>query len=198
MDIDSKYLYSAGAEERLYQSGELIFMEGSQSLFYFQILTGKVKLCNQNSDGKEFLQNIVFAGQCFGESLLYDHKEYPMDAIALEDTQVLKLRKNNFLEILDSCPKLYANFCRLLCERSYYQSVMLYTNSLLKPADRMIGLMSYLKKSETDQEKFSFRIPLTRQQLANLTGICVETAIRTLKKMEKDELVKIREHKIFF
>jgi CRP/FNR family cyclic AMP-dependent transcriptional regulator len=198
MDIDSKYLYSAGAEEKSYRSGEVIFAEGGQSSFYFQLVEGKVKLCNQNSDGKEFLQNIIVAGQCFGESHLFNKKEYPMDAVALEDCIILKLFKINFIGMLDMYPKLYEKFCSLLCDRTYYQSVMLHANSLLKPADRMVGLMGYLKSTETNQEKFSFKIPLTRQQMANLTGLCVETAIRALKKMEKENIVKIRHHKIFF
>lgn len=121
-----------------------------------------------------------------------------MDAVALEDCVILKLAKINFVGMLESYPELYQKFCSVLCERSYYQSVMLHANSLLKPADRMVGLMEYLKSTERDQEKFSFKIPFTRQQMANLTGICVETAIRTLKKMEKDVLVEIKNHKIFF
>lgn len=74
MGINSRYLYSAGAEEKSYRSGDLIFAEGSQSSFYFQIVEGKVKLCNQNSDGKEFIQDIIISGQCFGESSLFNIK----------------------------------------------------------------------------------------------------------------------------
>ncbi|MBN9337629.1 MAG: winged helix-turn-helix domain-containing protein, partial [Chryseobacterium sp.] len=45
---------------------------------------------------------------------------------------------------------------------------------------------------------FSFQIPLTRQQMASLTGLRVETTIRTLKSMEKDNIVKIRNRKILY
>ncbi|MGL6126561.1 helix-turn-helix domain-containing protein [Chryseobacterium artocarpi] len=40
--------------------------------------------------------------------------------------------------------------------------------------------------------------PLTRQQLASLTGLCVETVIRTIKQMKKDQIVKIEKKKIYY
>ncbi|MDV3508388.1 hypothetical protein CMU89_00875 [Elizabethkingia anophelis] len=58
--------------------------------------------------------------------------------------------------------------------------------------------MDYYKSFEKNKKPFSFPIPLTRQQMANFTGLCVETVIRTLKKMEIDNLLKIHNSKIMY
>ncbi len=58
--------------------------------------------------------------------------------------------------------------------------------------------MDYLKSFEIEKSPFSFQIPLTRQQMASLTGLCVETTIRTIKAMERNNMVKICNRKILY
>lgn len=198
MVINENYLISAGAEIRTYSAGEFIFHEGGTPMFYYQIVEGQVKLNNFTEDGKEFIQDIVSGGQSFGEALLFLSRKYPMDATALSRCKVIRLCKENFFSLLETYPKLYSSLCLSMADRIYYQYLMLQRNSSQNPSDRLIGVMSYLKSSQERQDPFSFRIPLTRQQLANLTGICVETAIRTIKNMEKNKIVRIKNRKIFF
>ncbi|WP_288436751.1 Crp/Fnr family transcriptional regulator [uncultured Chryseobacterium sp.] len=198
MVISEKFLDAAGAEIKEYYHGELIFSEGSAPLYYYQVVRGKVKLSNLHKDGKEFLQNIMSEGQAFGDALLFNNKPYPMDAAAIEHCVIMRLCKNNFLSMLQLYPQLYTSVCKSLSDRLYYQYIMLQANSSQNPAERIMGVLEYLKSSQSNQDPFSFKIPLTRQQLANLTGICVETAIRTIKIMEKKHLVIIRDRKIFF
>ncbi|WP_370901520.1 Crp/Fnr family transcriptional regulator [Chryseobacterium gossypii] len=196
--ISERYLNTAGAEVKEYNAKEFIFHEGTQPLFYYQITKGKVKLNNYNKDGKEFIQSILFEGQSFGEAMLFSNKPYPIDAVALTRCTVLRLSKSRFLNLLRSYPHLYFNVCKGLSDCLYYQYVMLQKNSSQRPKDRLMGIMVYLKNSQKEQAPFSFKIPFTRQQLASLTGLCVETAIRVIKTMEKDKIVRIKDHKIFF
>jgi len=80
----------------------------------------------------------------------------------------------------------------------YYKYVMLYNLSFQNPILKLKQLMDYLKSYYEDKSSYSFRIPLTRQQLASLTGLRVETVIRAIKNMEKDKIVKIERGKIFY
>ena len=68
---------------------------------------------------------------------------------------------------------------------------MFYNLSFQNPVAKLKLLMDYLKSYHEDKRPYSFQIPLTRQQLASLTGLCVESVIRTIKQMEKDQIVKI-------
>ncbi|MDQ1806140.1 MULTISPECIES: Crp/Fnr family transcriptional regulator [Chryseobacterium] len=198
MVINEKLLYSAGAEIKHYNSGEIIFQEGAIPMYYFQVIKGRLKLNNYTKDGKEFIQNIVYEGQSFGDSMLFMDKVYPMEAVALEPCTIFRLCKNNFFSMLNTYPQLYDTLCKALADRLYYQHIMLQANSAQSPAQRIIDLMDYLKSGSEYKDPFSFKVPLTRQQLANLTGVCVETAIRTIKNMEKNKIVKIKNRKIFF
>lgn len=59
-------------------------------------------------------------------------------------------------------------------------------------------LFDYLKGSQSKRTPFSFQVPLTRQEMANYTGLRVETTIKTIKKMEQENLVKIVNRKIYY
>lgn len=70
MGIDSKYLYSAVAEEKSYRSGELIFTEGSQSSFYFQVMEGKVSFEPKTAMKKNFYRKLILLQGSVSEHLL--------------------------------------------------------------------------------------------------------------------------------
>lgn len=198
MVIDENILFSAGAEIRDYKPTENIFSEGDTPHYYYQIITGEVKLNNYNEEGKEFIQNFLSEGQSCGESILFIDKPYPMNAEAITDCSVLRLHKSAFFNLLNKSPKLCLEVSSFLSQRLYYKFVMMLNISSQNPSTRLKGLMDYLKSFQDDESPYSFMIPLTRQQMASLTGLCVETAIRTIKHMEKDKILKIENRKILY
>lgn len=196
--ITEDLLLSYGATVKYYKTGDIIFREGDSPLYYYQIRSGQVKLNNYTEDGKEFLQNIFSDGHSIGESLLFVERPYPMNAVAMEESHILKLPKSGFLDIIRENPEISLNIYQCLAERMYYKYVMLYNLSFQNPILKLKQLMDYLKSYYEDKSSYSFRIPLTRQQLASLTGLRVETVIRAIKNMEKDKIVKIERGKIFY
>ncbi|TZF98570.1 Crp/Fnr family transcriptional regulator (plasmid) [Chryseobacterium panacisoli] len=196
--IIESLLISFGAETRTYHTGEIIFREEELPSHYYQIEKGKIKLNNYTQDGKEFIQNIFSDGDSFGESLLFVDRPYPMNAVAIEDSVIYKMPKQHFLDLIKSNPEISLNIYECLAERMYYKYVMLYNLSFQNPVSKLKLLMDYLKSYHEDKTPYSFQIPLTRQQLASLTGLCVETVIRTIKQMEKDQIVKIEKRKIYY
>ncbi|MDC8103878.1 Crp/Fnr family transcriptional regulator [Chryseobacterium sp. B21-037] len=198
MVINENVLYSIGAETKQYSPSDFIFSEGDFAHYYYQIVEGEVKLNNYNEDGKEFIQNILSEGQCCGESILFIDKPYPMNAEALTECNILRLSKNLFFQLLEESPELYLEISNFLSQRLYYKYVMMQNISSLNPITRLKVLMDYLKSFHNDKSPYSFSIPLTRQQMANLTGLCVETVIRSFKKMEKECTVQIENRKILY
>ncbi|WP_410703659.1 helix-turn-helix domain-containing protein [Chryseobacterium sp. SIMBA_029] len=63
---------------------------------------------------------------------------------------------------------------------------------------RLTELFRVLKAYYSKSEPFSFQIPFTRQQLSSITALRLETVIRTVKKMEKNKMVRIINGKIFY
>ncbi|WP_299181714.1 Crp/Fnr family transcriptional regulator [uncultured Chryseobacterium sp.] len=191
-------LLSSGADIKMYKANDVIFREGEPVLYYYQIMEGKVKLNNYNEDGKEFIQNIFSDGQSFAESLLFIERPYPMNAEAICDSKILKLPKSNFLKLIEENPEISSNIYHCLADRMYYKYIMLYNLSFQNPESKLKLFMDYLKSYQEDKKPYSFEVPLTRQQLASLTGLRVETVIRAIKGMEKNEVLKIKNRKIYY
>jgi CRP-like cAMP-binding protein len=198
MNIDANVLYSFGAENKIYKKGDIVYKEDDHALYYFQIAEGKVKLNNYDEDGKEFIHNILGKNQSFGDSLLFLDKYYPMNAVCLNPTEVIRLPKTNFLEMLEQHPKYSIEMNACLSQRLYFKSMMMQSISSQNPMIRLKGLLDYLKSYHDSDCDQCFHIELTRQQIANLVGLRVETVIRTLKKMETDKKIKILDRKILY
>jgi CRP-like cAMP-binding protein len=198
--IDPYILQLSGAVSKKYPKGFTIFMEGSFPLYYYQLAEGEVKMNNYNSDGKEFIQSIFSSGQSFGEPPLFIDEPYPANAETLSEVVIWQLPKDDFMAMLQKFPEVSIGINKSLSHRLLYKSVMAPDIASQDPAKRLLTLMRYLKdhQKEYSTVDISFQIPLTRQQLADLTGLRVETVIRTIKQLEKDGKLKIVQRKIYY
>ncbi|MBV8327722.1 Crp/Fnr family transcriptional regulator [Chryseobacterium sp.] len=182
-----------------YETGDFIYEENMESSCYFQILSGKVKLNNFSEDGREFIQNIFEAPQSFGDALLFIDKAYPTNAIALTQCRVYQLPSDLFFTLLKEHPQYYVIITENLSKRLYYKMLMSKHIFSKDPHIRLTALMKYFKETHCIKENNEeYLIPLTRQQMADLTGLRVETVIRTIKTMERNKLLKIRNRQIYY
>ncbi len=197
--ITEDLLFDYGAKEQLFLKGDMIFEEGVPARFYFQIKKGEVKMNNFNEDGKEFVQGIFSEGSCFGEPPLFGDFDYPANAIALKDSQIIKLSKESLFKLLNEHPNLLLKITKSIAKRMNYKAIMLAEISSNTPEHRITRFLEYLKNDVFGiDEKFGYQVELTRQQIADLTGLRVETVIRTIKSMEKEGLLKIIQKKIYY
>lgn len=197
MQIDTDILITWGAVAKKFKKGEYIFHEGDYARFYYQILNGTIKMFNTNLDGKEFTQSEFKAGHSFGEPLLFIDERYPTSAVACQDSVIIKLPKEKFIEILDEYPIFQKQMITLFAKRIYNKSITAREIINNTPETRIMGFLNdYKKKNKIENEKSE--IPYTRQEIANYTGLRVETVIRTLAKMKTKKMVQIVERKLIY
>lgn len=196
--IDEKLLLDHGARKVFFSKGDQLFMEGDSALNFYQVISGEIKMNNYNEDGKEFIQGIFSIGQSFGEPPLLANVKYPANAEAISNAEVLQLPKEQFLELLASNPKIHLKITETLAKRLYYKAIMVSEISSQEPEHRILRILDYLKKHVAKTEgQFSFKVDLTRQQLADLTGLRVETVIRATKSLEKKGELQIKKRKVY-
>lgn len=197
MQIDLDLLYSWGAVAKKYKKNEIVFNEDEAAYFYYQILDGGVRMYNSNIEGKEFTQGIFCTGDGFGEPPLFIDETYPSTAITIQDSTILKLSKDKFLKILDEYPYIQKYFLNLLAQKIHAKANTSKEIINQKPEFRIIAFLnSFKKKSGNSKDKLL--IPFTRQEIANFTGLRVETVIRVLTKMNECKKVEIINHKIYY
>ena len=197
MHIDTDILFTWGGIARRFTRNETIFYEDDHCLCYHQIVEGKVKMININNEGKEFIQGLFIEGQSFGEPPLFIDEIYPATAVAQTDSVIIKLSKENFMGILDAYPDLQMTFLKILSKRLYNKALTAREVINNTPEARLLSFLKQIKKEMTTGKE-RVLIPHTRQELANLTGLRVETVIRTLTRMHEEKKVEIKDRKLYY
>jgi CRP-like cAMP-binding protein len=205
--IDPVVLKKYGAKEIQIKKEEVVCREGDEALNYFQITKGSIKMIVNSREGKEFIQGVFKCNDSFGEPPLFCNFRYPSSAIAIEPSIIIKLAKENFFKLLQENFEIHLHMDQVLCQRLKYKSMVLSEISSYDPEHRIVSLLKYFKNESDSQMKrekrptradLTYTVPFTRQQIADMSGLRVETVIRTVKKMETDGKVKIIRRKISF
>lgn len=195
--VDIDLLLTYGATYKKVAKGETIFIEGGRALFYHQLVEGRVKWVNIDDDGKEFIQHLIEPGECFGEMPLFDEEPYAATAIADEDSLVLRLHYSTFQQLLKDYPQILTSFTKLLAQRLRFKFMLVKELSSYSPGHRIITLITYMKQNKINMCPKCNKLLLTRQQLANMTGLRVETVIRTIKDLEEKKFLSIQKGKVY-
>jgi CRP/FNR family transcriptional regulator len=195
MQIDLDLLFSWGAIAKEYKKNEVILNEDEIANFYYQVIDGNVRMFNSNDDGKEFTQGYFSDGQSFGEPPLFIDEKYPSTAVAFQDSKIVKLSKDKFLKILDEYPSIQKQFLKLMAQRIHSKAKTSKDIINQKPEFRILAFLNANKKGNDCVKEL---VPFTRQEIANFTGLRVETVIRVFSKMKAAKKIDIINHKIYY
>jgi CRP-like cAMP-binding protein len=196
--MNTDILFAWGAVSKVVNKGQVIFQEGDQARYFFQIETGRVKMFNVNSEGKEFIQGIFGNRESFAEIPLFIDEEYPASCIATQKTVLLQIPKDRFLTILKEYNDIQQEFLIKIARRTYAKSVALRYNTQNSAEQRVLSLLNECRKKNAAKPKQKILICYTRQEIASLTGLRVETVIRVLSELNKKEIVEINDRKLYY
>lgn len=177
---------------------QILFDQDDTANDFFQVEEGQIKMFIINPEGQEFTQGVFQHGESFGEPPLLGEFPYPSSAMAITDGKVWRLPKPEFLELLKHNFDIHLRLNHVLCNRLQYKSMILTEISSHDPEHRLSTIMKYFKAKMSESPKEKMIVPFTRQQLADMTGLRVETVIRTIKRMEKNGKLELEGHKIKF
>jgi CRP-like cAMP-binding protein len=195
--VDVDLLLAWGATYKKLDQAEIIFKEGTNCQFYMQLISGSVKWFNIDEEGKEYIQTIIEPGECFGEIPLFDGGPYAATAIAEEPTMIIRLSKNSFMQLIRDNPDIHFSFTKLLAKRVRFKFLLLKSLALQAPEARISTLLNYLKKENKNFCPECNQLNLTRQQIADMTGLRVETVIRTIRSMHVKGILTIDKGKVY-
>ena len=170
--------------------GDTIFREGENAAHFYIVRQGHVKMGNLSEDGKEFIQGYFTNGQSFGEPPFFAQVPYPAFAVAVTPSEVWRIGREEFLSLLRKHVDIHLEITTTLSARLIYKSIMLSEIATEEAEHRVRTLLMYLR--ETMGEKSApYTVPFSRQQLADMSGLRVETVIRTVKLLEQKGILTI-------
>jgi CRP/FNR family transcriptional regulator, nitrogen oxide reductase regulator len=180
------------ARVRAYGKGEPVFSEGDPSDFFFTIITGRVKVFKMTPTGKDIILEIFGPGDPLGAVAAYDGRPFPASAVAIEDTTCVLIPRPAFFALLERHPSLVRGLLLGLTIR-----LAELTNRLTELTGGRVEARFarfFLKLAENagkpDRGGIFIAMPLSRQELADLTGTTIETAIRIMSRWGKQNTLR--------
>ena len=180
---------------RDYEKGQMILLEESTGETFFIITSGTVKVTRLSDDGREVILALLGESDFFGEMSLLDGEGRSANIVANEDAEVMTLSRRDFLEYLETYPKIAIALLEELAVRIRKSDQQIESLSLSDSEQRIgITLIRLAEESGTIKRGDVTVQNLPYQQdIANMAGTSRETVSRTLKLLEDKKLVKRNE-----
>lgn len=177
--------------EGRHAEGSFIFMEGEPAERLYLLISGRVKMVKHSPDGHETILAMFDAGQVVGEVGVLIGETYPATAQAMESTTTLSLARQTCVELVRSRPALAWALIEELGRRLQGAHETIRSLAVEKVEQRVARLLLRLAAASGERENGSvvIIIPLTRQEIADMAGTTVETAIRAMSKLRRLGLV---------
>ncbi len=180
-------------EIRAFKKRETIFSEGDPPSRFFVLISGKVKITKMSHEGKEIIIELISKGDFFGGFAVLKGFPYPANAVAMEDSSVLRIGRPDLLRIIERFPNIMYQITAHLSERVREFPDTLKNIALERVESRISSLLLKLaektgKKTATGETEIDMK--LTKQDIAEMVGTTVETSIRVMSRLTKAGLIK--------
>ena len=181
------------ATRQRYHKENLILIEEEIGSSMFVILEGRVKISRISDDGREVILSILSEGDLFGEMSLLDGHTRSANVTATEESELLVIRRKDFLQMLRDYPQIAINLLKELAQRIRKSDEQIKSLSLQDATGRVASTLVRIAEDSGLFRKGQVEIselPL-QQDLANMAGTSRETISRVIKSlMEKGYLKK--------
>ncbi len=167
-----------------YNSGEFIFREGDFANFIYFVEKGSVKTYKHNDNHKELILEIYSKGDFFGYQAVLEDREYAAFSAALEQSEIYKIPKQDFLKLLYGDVSVSSRFIKMISRNlsdKEDQLVQLAYDSVKKRV-----AIQLLQLTKEDPEN---TIDLSRGDFANLIATSKETLVRILSSLKEDGII---------
>jgi len=176
-----------------YKKHEVILFEEDTTEYMYIILNGKTKVTQTTEDGKEILLAMHHSGEFFGEMSLLDGKTSPATVVAMEDSSVAIISRQEFYSLIRAQKRILDNLLLILCSRlrDSWEKIQLLNLKNASQRIKILFLMLSDKYGEKTAEGVTLNIKLTHQEIAEMTGMTRETVTRMIDKWQKDGEISV-------
>lgn len=188
LDEETLRLIRPTAKRILQPKNTVVFHEAEPCRGFYIVESGAVKLYKESPDAKEHVLYVAMSGDCFGEAALFLGQGYPASAAAVQNSVLILLRKNEFMQLLIDRPevgfKLMASMATWAHRLINSIESLTLKDSCARFADYILSL---IPKDSKDGVIVDLGMP--KQVLASYLGMTGETLSRLLSRFEEDGLI---------
>ena len=177
----------------VFEPGQFIFRQGEPCNGIFSIVSGAVAIRKTDAHGHAVLVRMRHEGETMGYRDFFSGEVFTTSAEALQRTQVCFIEKRSVRSLLDRNPTLGLNFLQRLADDLQVAEESLLMSAALTTRARMAHLLLALKDryaTAQDDGTLTMRLPLSRQDIADILGSRAETVARIIHALEVDGVAR--------
>lgn len=164
----------------------VLFLEGDAGSAFFLLIEGTIKIFKTSPSGQETVLKLLEPGTFFGEVVLVEQDSYPVSAVAIQDSRVLRIPRDPFMKLLDE-PEFRTGFIAMLMAKQRYLT------------ERILYLTGY----DVEERFFRFLIDrwgvrnsyepdLSKKDIASAIGTIPETLSRLFDRLKRRNIISWR------
>ena len=178
----------------VFRKGDVLFEEGERTSLLSFVVLGSVKVVKRSED-RSLVVRMLGPGDPVGIVAALQSIPYPASAVAVEPTTVLQIPERDFFGLADRHPEITRQLLQMfmLRQAELAQRLQDLTLSVERRVARTLLLFSR-KIGRTEGGGVFIPLSLNRQDIADLAGTTIETAIRVMSRWGKEGLVVTREN----
>lgn len=182
--------------ERTYEKGQAIFYEEDMPNNFYIVGSGQVKIVKLSEDGREHILGLLNPKDFFGEMSLLDGKTRSATAIAVENSKIITICRDDFTRLLRENPDITLKIMVTLCDRLRRADRHVESLAFLSAPGRVARFVMELADEQGIKKEDGIHIPhkMTRQEFANIAGTSRETLTRVLMDFQDEGIISIKKN----
>jgi CRP/FNR family transcriptional regulator len=193
--LDEKILedLSQGTSLCRYGRGEIIFWEGEPCSGLHIIQQGSVKLFKTSRQGRELIINVFEEGATFNEVPVFDNGQNPVNAAALEESEIWVVEAAVIQKAMHQHPEMCAAVISNLTQNLRMLVGMVEELSFFQVTNRLARLINQLPEEQLVGESTQ---RITQDQMAARLGTVREVVARSLRELERSGAIQVKRRQI--
>ncbi len=178
--------------EKGFDAGQTIYTGGDPATSLYVVAAGKVKLARTTETGRTVGLGVIGPGDFFGSLSALGDRVYPNCAVAHTSCCVLAIAGADFQKSLRRYPEAANATLEIVASRLASMNELVEQLSAHPAEQRIASTLLALadKLGEKEGKAVLIQMPLSRQDLAEMTGIVPETASRILAQLRRSGLIR--------
>lgn len=187
---DQRAALSPLCELIAFEKGATIFGEGDPAEKIYFLFAGRVKIVKASRD-RELILEILGPGEPVGAVAVFERRPFPAAAVALEPCGLVSIPERSFFALIEKNPEITRRLLAGLTLRLITLNRRLadMTGSVAYRCARLFETLAARIGQKRERGVF-LPLPLSRQEIADLAGTTIETAIRVMSRWQKAGLIE--------
>ncbi len=189
-------LISENQKKTILKKKQFLLSEGSYPNALYFLNKGSIKGFQTNDEGREYITNLYKAGDFIGYLDLIEEQQYRESAVALEESEVMVIPRDDFFTLLHKNRDVSAKFIKILSDNLAEKEERLLKLAYNSVRKRVAEALLLVEKQYKKEGEGKFKLTISREDLSNIVGASTETVIRTLGDFKDEKLIEINSGKI--